>query len=127
MSSKVVLPPPKSGPTKKIGVLKIARTKAKPAPRGMLEIELALMKPIRVSKIFCLLDTAGSSHGPHAAAITATHTAHVPAFNNLSDDSSPDVCWTPSHVRTIERRASPPPSVSSEFLCFSLTFCYHGP
>jgi hypothetical protein len=31
-SSRVVLPPPKAGPTKKVSVLKISRLKARPGP-----------------------------------------------------------------------------------------------
>jgi hypothetical protein len=92
MSSKAVPPPPKSRPAKKIGILKIAHPKAKPGPRGTSEIELALVKPIGVSKKFHLLDATGSSHGPHATSITATHAARVSAFDNLGDDSSSDVC-----------------------------------
>jgi hypothetical protein len=88
---------------------------------------LALAKPVGVSKKFCLLDIAGSSHGPHTTDITTTHAAQVPTFDNLSNDSSLDVHRTPSHVWMIERHASPPPSVSGEFLCFSLAFVTTGP
>jgi hypothetical protein len=59
--------------------------------------------------------------------ITATHAAQVLAFNNLGDDSMLVVHQTPSPIRTIERRASSPPSVSGEFLCLNLAFCYCGP
>jgi hypothetical protein len=57
----------------------------------MPEIELALAKPVGVSKKFHLLDAVGSSHGPHAMGVATTHAARVVAFNNLSDDSSLDV------------------------------------
>jgi hypothetical protein len=39
----------------------------------MSEIELALAKPVRVSKKFCLLDVAALSHGLHATGLTVTH------------------------------------------------------
>jgi hypothetical protein len=46
----------KAAPTKKVGVLKIIQLKLRPESRGMSEIELALAKPIRVSKKFCFSD-----------------------------------------------------------------------
>jgi hypothetical protein len=67
-----------------------------------------------VSKKFHLLDVAISSHA-HA------HTARVPAFDNLDDDSTLDVHKTPSPERMTEKRVSPPPSASREFLRFSFT------
>jgi hypothetical protein len=60
-ASRMVPPPPKAGPARKVGVLKIARPKAKSRPRCTSEIELALVKPFGVSKMFCLLDVAASS------------------------------------------------------------------
>jgi hypothetical protein len=72
MPSKAVPPPPKSGPTNKIGVLKIAHPKAKPGPRGTSEIELALEKLVGVSKKFRLLDATGLSHRPHANSAATT-------------------------------------------------------
>jgi hypothetical protein len=107
--------------------MKISRPKARAGPRGTSKIELALAKPIGVSKKFCLLDAVGSSHVPHATGIVTTRAARVPAFDNLDDDSSLDVRKTPSLVRTIERCASLPPSVSGEFLCFGFTFVTAGP
>jgi hypothetical protein len=118
-SSKTAPPSPKMGPAKKIGILKISRSKAKPRPQGTSEIELALVKSVGVSKKFHLLDVAVSSHGPHIAGTTATHTARVLAFHNLGDDSSPDVRKTPSPKNTVEKHASPLPLVSGEFLRFS--------
>jgi hypothetical protein len=94
MPSKAVPPPPKSGPAKIVGVLKIAHPKAKPGLSGTSEIELALAKPVGVTKKFRLLDAADSSHAPTppATGATTTHAAQVPTLDNLSDDSSPDVC-----------------------------------
>jgi hypothetical protein len=69
--------------------------------------------------MFHLLYVAASSHGPHTAGATATHATQVPAFDNLEDDSSPDVRNTPSLEKTVEKHTSSPPSVSSEYLCFS--------
>jgi hypothetical protein len=86
--------------------VKIARLKTKLGPRGMPEIELALAKPVRVSKRFHLLDVAALSHGPH------------PASMDLGDDSSLDVRKTPSPARMEAKRASLPPLVSGEFLHF---------
>jgi hypothetical protein len=118
--------PPKVGPVKKVCVLKISLPKAKPGPRCTSEIELALVKPIGVSKKFCLLDVVASSHA-HAVGTTVTHTAQVPAFNNLGDDLSPDVCKTPSLEWTTEKRVSPSPSVSGELLLFSFMIFTVGP
>jgi hypothetical protein len=51
--SKMAPPPlPKMGPAKKISILKIARPKAKPRTRGTSEIELALERPVGMSKNF---------------------------------------------------------------------------
>jgi hypothetical protein len=119
--SKMEPPPSKAGPAKKISILKIAQVKAKPRPQGTSEIELALVRHVGISKKFCLLDVAASSQGLHAEGITITYAARVPAFNNLGDDSTRDVRKTPSPVRTVERHASPPPSVSGKFLHFSFT------
>jgi hypothetical protein len=124
-SFRVVPPLPKAGPTKKVGVLKISRPKARPGLQGTSVIELALAKPLGVSKFFCLLDVAFSSQA-HAASAAMTRAARVPAFNNLSDDSSPDVCEAPSPGMTMEKPASPPPSASGEFLCFSFTILTMG-
>jgi hypothetical protein len=85
-SSKTMPAPPKSGRAKKVSVLKITRPKAKLGPRGMSEIELALAKPVGISKKFCLLDVEASSHGLCNTGATMTHTACVPAFDNLDDD-----------------------------------------
>jgi hypothetical protein len=85
----------------------------------MSKIELVLVKPVGVSKKFCPLDVVASSHGLHAMGVAATHAARVLAFNNLGDDSSLDVRKTPSPVKMVERRVSPLPSVSGEFLHFS--------
>jgi hypothetical protein len=104
--SKTVPPPPKSGPTKKIGILKIAWPKAKPGSWGTSEIELPLAKPVGVSKKFRLLDAAASSHRLHTAGITTTHAARVRAFNNLGDDSSLDVHKTPLPAKMVEKRVS---------------------
>jgi hypothetical protein len=43
----------------------------------------------------------------------------VLAFDNLSDDLSPDVCKTHSPAKKVEKRASLPPLVSGGFLYFS--------
>jgi hypothetical protein len=37
------------------------------------EIELALAKPVRISKKFCLLDVVAPSHGLHIAGLSAAH------------------------------------------------------
>jgi hypothetical protein len=116
-SSRMVPPPPKVGPAKKVGVLKISRSKAKPGPRGTLAIELALANPIGVSKKFCLLDIAALSHA-HVVGATATRTTRVPALDNLSDDSSLDVHEAPSPGRMMEKPVSPPPLMIREFLHF---------
>jgi hypothetical protein len=53
----------------------------------MSKIELALVKHVRISKKFYQLDVAAPSHGLCGADATMTHTAQVPAFDNLGDDS----------------------------------------
>jgi hypothetical protein len=69
--SKTVSPPPKSGPAKKISILKIAQPNAKLGPRGTSKIELALARYLGLCKKFRLLDVAALIHGLHAAGITA--------------------------------------------------------
>jgi hypothetical protein len=80
---------------------------------------LAITKPVGVSKKFHLLDVAASTHGLHAAGVTLTHAAWVLAFDNLGYDSLPDLSKTPSPTKTVEKRASPPLSMSDKFLHFS--------
>jgi hypothetical protein len=75
-----------------------------------------------VCKKFCLLDVAALSPGLHVVSLGMTRvelTAQVPAFDNLNDDSSPDVQETPSPKKDGGKRASSPPSTPGEFLCFS--------
>jgi hypothetical protein len=85
------------------------------------------VKPIGVSKKFDLLDVAASSHGPCTVSVAATYVAQVSVFDNLGDDSSPNVHKTPSPKRTGEKCASSPPSVSGEFLRFSFVLFTMGP
>jgi hypothetical protein len=73
-SSKMVPPLAKTGSVKKVEMSETTWPKAKPRPRGTSEIELALPKPIGVSKMFCLLDVVASSHGPHVIGVAVTHT-----------------------------------------------------
>jgi hypothetical protein len=87
---------------------------------------LALAKPVGVSKKFFLLDVAASSLA-RTVGTTPTHTARVPAFDNLGINSSPDVREAPSPRKTIEKPVSPPPLVSGEFLRFSFTIFTVGP
>jgi hypothetical protein len=84
-----------------------------------IKIELALAKPVGVSKTFHLLDVVASSHRLHTMGTTVTSATRVPAFDNLSDDSLPYLHKTPSLKKMVEKHASLPPSVSSEFLHFS--------
>jgi hypothetical protein len=125
-SSRVVLPLPKAGPAKKVGVLKISWPKAKLGLRGTSAIEFALVKPVGVSKKFHLLDVAASFHA-HVTGAAMTCAAQVPAFNNLGDDSSPDVHEAPSLGNTMEKPVSPPPLVSGEFLLFNFVIFTVGP
>jgi hypothetical protein len=71
-SSKMVPPPPKMGPLKKIGIVKMVRPRARTGPQGMSEIELALAMLVEVSKKFWLLDVAVLSHGLHTASRPST-------------------------------------------------------
>jgi hypothetical protein len=83
-------------PPKKISVVKVVQSRVKPEPQSMLEIELALAKPVGIS-IFFLLSRCT---GPRDEGLTTTNvgerTAHVV---DLGDDSSPDVRGTPSRKR----------------------------
>jgi hypothetical protein len=118
----MVPPLSKLGPARKIGIVKIPRPKAMPRPQGTSEIELALVRLVGVSKMICLLDVAALSHGVHAMGLSMTHVEHaarVLAFDNLGDDSLPDVCETISPKRVGGKRASPLPLTSSVFLCFN--------
>jgi hypothetical protein len=63
--SKMMSSSPKMGPQKKIGVVKTVMPRARTELQGTSEIELALAKPVRVSKKFCLLDVVAPHHGPH--------------------------------------------------------------
>jgi hypothetical protein len=45
----------------KRSIIKVMHPKAKPGSKGMPEIELILVNPIRVSNKFCLSDVPGSS------------------------------------------------------------------
>jgi hypothetical protein len=125
-SSKTVPPPPKAGPAKKVGILKISRLKARPRLRGMSAIELALANPIGVSKKFCLLHVAASFHA-RTAGTTVTCTARVLAFDSLGDDSSSDVHEAPSPRRMMEKLVSPSPSLFGEFLRFGFVIFTLGP
>jgi hypothetical protein len=102
-------------PPKKTSVLMVVRPKAKPRPQGMSEIELALAKPVGVSKKFCLLDVLGTSQSPHDEGRAATnvieHATRVAAFDNLGDDSSLDIRGAPSPKKTEEMPPPPPPSI----------------
>jgi hypothetical protein len=106
-------PPFKLGPSRKISIVKIAQPKAKPGPQGTSKIELALVKPIGVSKKFCLLDVAALSYRLHVGGLAV-------------NDSSLDVHETPSPKNTGEKCASPPPSSSGEFLCFAFALLPHA-
>jgi hypothetical protein len=124
-SSRVVPPSPKEGPTKKVSVLKISHAKAQPGPRGTSTIEFALAKPLEVFKKFRLLDVVASSQA-RATGISTTHTTQVLAFNNLDDDSSPNVLEAPSPRAAMEKHASPPPSAFGEFLRFNFAIVTMG-
>jgi hypothetical protein len=84
------------------------------------------VNPVGVSKKFRLLDVVASSQACASGAMT-TRSTRVPAFDNLGDSSLPDVHETPSPRMTMEKPASPPPSASSEFLCFSFVILIVGP
>jgi hypothetical protein len=72
-TSKMVPPPPKVGPAKKVGILKFARLKAKPGPRGTSEIELALVKPIGMFKFFPIRCSSFISRASHCGLRRNSH------------------------------------------------------
>jgi hypothetical protein len=110
--SKMAPPLSKPGPARKISIVMITHPKAEPGLRGKSEIQLALTKSIRVSQKFCLLDVAALSHKLHIAGIATIRGARVPTFDNLGDDSLPDVHKTPSPEKVGEKCASLLPSTS---------------
>jgi hypothetical protein len=87
----------------------------------MSEIELAFAKPVEVSNFFCLLDVSASSHGVHDEgpdmAYSCERAARMMAFDNLGDDSLPDVHKIPSPKGAGEKRPAPLSSISAWFLC----------
>jgi hypothetical protein len=88
-------------------------------------IELAHVKPLGLSKKFHPLDVAALSQS-HTAVIVMTRTTQVPAFDNLSDDSSSDVREAPSQRATMDKHTSTPPSASGEFLYLSFIILTTG-
>jgi hypothetical protein len=58
--------------------------------QGMPKIELALMKPVGISKFFCLLDVVAPSHGHRGVGLAMIHAgeraARMLAFDNLGDE-----------------------------------------
>jgi hypothetical protein len=113
--SKVEASSSKPGPSKKMSVLKLVYSRAKTRVQGMSEIELALAKPVGISKIFCLLDVAAPSHGLRGAGITTVRpserAARVAAFDNLGDDLWPDAHRTPSPKKAVEKSVASLPSM----------------
>jgi hypothetical protein len=79
-----------------------------------------------VPKRFCLLDVAASSH-TRVVGTTMTCTARVLAFDNLGDESSPDVREAPSPANTMVKLMFPLPSVSGELFHFSFAIFHEGP
>jgi hypothetical protein len=78
------------------------------------------VKLIGVSKKCCLSDAPGPSHGSRDEGRTMTnnteHVARVAAFNNLGDDSSPDICGVPSPKETEEMAPPPLPFIPGRHL-----------
>jgi hypothetical protein len=105
--------PSKTAPPRKICIVKVIQPRIKPGVQGTSEIELALMKPVGVSKNFCLLDAPSSSCGHHgggaATAKADERAACVVTFDNLGDDSSPDVCKVDLPQENEERLLPPLP------------------
>jgi hypothetical protein len=108
--------PSKAVPPRKIGIVKMVWPRVKLRPQGTSEIELALIMLVVVSKKTCLLDAPSSSHGRHDDGLAATkadeHVAHVAAFNNMGDDSSPNIRVAPLPQEIQEERLPPPPLMS---------------
>jgi hypothetical protein len=86
--SLLVTPLGKAKPAKKGSVLKMFRPKVPPGVRGTLVLELALAKPVGVSKKFRLMDVAAPPLMPLTSSAVVPCAARVPAFNNLEGDSS---------------------------------------
>jgi hypothetical protein len=103
----------------KRSVVKVIHSKAKLGPKGTSEIELIVAKPIGVSKKFCLSDVPGSSPSrcdeSHRAVQTVAEQApRIIYFDNLGDDSSPDLCEALPSKRVADVPLPPPPSMHGE-------------
>jgi hypothetical protein len=61
------------GAIKKMSVLKLICPRAKTRAQGTSEIELALVKPLGISKKICLLDVTAPSHELRGAGLTTIH------------------------------------------------------
>jgi hypothetical protein len=103
--------PSESSPGKedKCGESNLAKAKI----RSMSEIELALAKPIEVSKKFCFPDTPSSSQGRHdesgpVVQAASRLEAHVISFAKLGD-SSPDTPEALPLGKTATTDVLPPP------------------
>jgi hypothetical protein len=88
------------------------------------------VKPVGVSKFFCLLDVPGSFHSPrdegHAATKVYERAARVVVFDNLDDDSLSDICGVPSPKETEEMPPSLPSFVPGLFFVLCLHFTTVG-
>jgi hypothetical protein len=107
--------------TKKSIIMMIC-LKAKSGSRDTSEIELILAKPIRVSKIFCLSDVPDSSQNQHDEShclvqMIGERAPHVITFDNLNDDSSPDVHGTSPLGKVADVPLLPPPFIPCELSC----------
>jgi hypothetical protein len=118
----------KAAPMKKISVVKVIRLKPKLRPRGMSKIELALAKPIGVSKKFCFSDMLRFSQsrrdegGPVVQA-TSERASRVLSFANLGD-SSPDTHKASPSEKTVD--VPSPPIVTPSwysYYSFAHLFC----
>jgi hypothetical protein len=112
-AKKVKVAQVKAAPAKKINVVKVIWPKPKSGPRGMSEIELALAKPIGVSKKFCFPDMPSSSQGRHdesgpVVQAASKLEAHVISFAKLGD-SSPDTPEALPLGKTATTDVLPPP------------------
>jgi hypothetical protein len=104
--------PSKTAPPRMTNIVNVMWVKAKPEPQVVSEIELALAKPVGVSKNFWLLDVPAPSRGHHPKGRSVTHAAErvvcVVAFDNRGEDSSPDVRQTPSPKKAEAKRLATP-------------------
>jgi hypothetical protein len=112
----------KATPVKTIvkkSVVKVIPTKAKPRPKDTSKIELILVKPIGVSKKFCLSYALGPSQrwcdeGHQSVGTVVERAPCIISFDKLGNDSSSDVGDASPPKRMVDAPLPPLPLLHGE-------------